>query len=140
MLLPVKPPEINAFLLHRVHNLLEHAGHELLVGVDPFDTSCSFRILAQTLCKCRVAFFPMIESFRRMQVKSDLQSFALEIFHELLRIREKAPVPCPSGPSATSFVSVVPVHIHDEHVKRNVICAELIHQSTHFLVGVRPIT
>ena len=41
VLLPVKPPEVNAFLLHRMHDLVEHVGHELLVGVDPLDAVLS---------------------------------------------------------------------------------------------------
>jgi hypothetical protein len=36
VLLPVEPPEINAFLLHRMHHLLEHIAHKLLVRIDPF--------------------------------------------------------------------------------------------------------
>ena len=31
MLLPVKPPEVNSFLLHRMHYILKHSTHELLV-------------------------------------------------------------------------------------------------------------
>ena len=39
MLLPVEPPEVHSFLLHRVHYLLEHVRHEFLVGIDPVDAS-----------------------------------------------------------------------------------------------------
>ena len=37
VLLPVEPPEIYTFLLHRMHHLLEHVAHEFLVRIDPFD-------------------------------------------------------------------------------------------------------
>ncbi len=139
MLLPVKPPEVDAFLLHRMHHLLEHVGHEHLVRVDPVDALCTFRILAETFGQGRVALLPVVESVSRMQVESDLKAFAFEIFHELLRVREETLVPCPSCPSAASFVCVMPVHVYNEHVKRNVICMELVHQRTHFLVGVCPV-
>ena len=122
-----------------MHHLLEHAGHELLVRVDPVDALCTFRILAETFCQGRVAGFPMIKSVSRMQVESDLKALAFEIFHELLRVREETLVPCPSCPSATSFVGIMPVHVHYEHVKRDVICMELVHQRAHLLVGVCPV-
>ena len=77
MLLPVKPPEVDAFLLHRMHHLLEHVGHELLVRVDPVDALCPFRILAETFCEGRVALLPVVESVGRMQVESDLQTLVL---------------------------------------------------------------
>ena len=77
MLLPVKPPEVYAFLLHRMHHLLEHVGHELLVRVDPVDALCPFRILAETFGQGRVACLPVVESLCRMQVECDLKTLAL---------------------------------------------------------------
>ena len=139
MLLPVKPPEVHTFLLHRMHYLLEHVAHELLVRVDPVDAVSPLRVFSQTLCQGRVALLPVIESLCRMQVESYLKTFILEVFHEFLRVREEALVPSPSGPSATAFIGIMPVHIHYEHVKRDVVCVELVHQRTHFLVGVCPV-
>ena len=39
MLLPIEPPEVNSLLLHRMHYVLEHGSHELLVRVHPIDTA-----------------------------------------------------------------------------------------------------
>ena len=139
MLLPVEPPEIHTFLLHRMHDLVEHVGHELLVGVGPFYPACVGRIHSEALREGRVALFPMVESVRRVEVQSHLQAFILQVIHEFARIREDALVPCPSCPPATAFVGVMPVHVDDEYIKRNVICVELVNQCAHFPVGVCPV-
>ena len=139
VLLPVEPPEIDSFLLHRMHHLLEHIAHKLFVRIDPFYAVLGCRILAETLCEGRVALFPMVETVRRVEIQSHLQPFILQKVHKLAWVREYALVPGPSGPSSATFVGIVPVHIDNEHVKRNVVCVELVNQCPHFLVGICPI-
>ena len=88
MLLPVKPPEVYAFFLHRMHHVLEHVAHELLVRVDPFDAFLALRVFSKTLSEGRVALLPVVKSIRGVEVQGHLQSFSLEILHELFRVRE----------------------------------------------------
>ena len=81
----------------------------------------------------------MVESVRRVEIQSHLQPLILQVVHKLAWVRKNALVPGPSCPSSASFVGVVPVHIDNEHVKRNVVCVELVNQCPHFLVGICPV-
>ena len=139
MLLPVKPPEVHALLLHRMHDLVEHVGHELLVGVDPLDAVLSCRVLSETLSKRGIALLPVVEALCWMQVDGNLETLVLHLGHEHLRIREYALVPCPSCPAATARIGVMPVHVHHEHVKRNIVRSHLIHEGAELLVRICPV-
>ena len=82
----------------------------------------------------------MVESVCRMQIEGDLEVVLLEIAHEFLRIRKDRPVPCPACPSSSAGISIMPVHIYDEHIKRYVECMELVYEVAEFLVGICPVT
>ena len=56
-----------------------------------------------------------------MQVDCGLELLLLCPFQETLGRGEESLVPCISGPSATSFLGVMPVHVHYEHVHRYVV-------------------
>ena len=74
-----------------------------------------------------------------MQIDCHLKVIGLEVIHELAWVREEAFVPCPSGPSATAGISVMPVHVDNEHIERDIICMELVHESSKFLVCIGPV-
>ena len=56
-----------------------------------------------------------------MEVYGGLELLLLYPFQEALGRGEESFVPRISGPSATSFLGVMPVHVHYEHVHRYVV-------------------
>ena len=140
MLLPVQPPEINTILLHRMHGMPEHILHELLVRTYPFYPLFISRIIAQTFSKSRITPFVMFKTSGRMEIQGDLQTVFFHTGHEFLRIRENASVPRPPGPCSSARIGVMPIHIYDKYIKRDVIRLHLRHQIPEFLVRICPIT
>ena len=68
ILLPVEPPERHAFLFHGLEHVLEHVGHEFLVGVHPFHRLLALRVHAHVLCQSRVCFFVGSNAVGRVKV------------------------------------------------------------------------
>ena len=96
-----------------------------------------------------------------MKIKRVSDTSAMKLTEEILRIREEFLLPCPACP-ADSLVELIPaglstlnswrslteevhpclmpVHIDDHHINRNVECLEMICKIKEFIVGVLPIT
>ena len=114
--------------------MLEEVLHEVLVGVCPLDVLLLLRVKSKAFCQSRISLLVRLEAVCRVQVEGNLETFVLHVLHESFRIWEEGSVPCPSGPASATLVSIVPVHIYDQHVKRNVICVEHVHKRAELFV------
>ena len=75
-----------------------------------------------------------------MQVHGGFHAGIVEEFQELLIVREEAFVPVPAGPTAPGlWRNRMPVHIHHQHVERNVKVLEIADEVAEVLVAVAPV-
>ena len=74
-----------------------------------------------------------------MQVERGLQVLLLCPLQEALRRGKQASVPGVACPAATCRLGIMPVHIYDEHVERNVVVVHLRDEVAQLVVAVRPV-
>ena len=67
-----------------------------------------------------------------MIVQRDLQTSAVQLLAESVRIRERFRAPavsCPARSGNPAIMDMMPVHVDHSHAQWHLLCAELIHQS-----------
>jgi len=138
-LLPVEPPEVYPFLLHRMKSIFEHSFHQLLIRSNPRDRILSFRIHAYIGGYRPIGFLIKSKPVSRMQIKGQLDPFLFQISKKTSGIRKQAFVPGPSAPSSFTRFRIMPVHINHQHIERNIIHPEFTQQFSQFIVRVTPI-
>ena len=74
-----------------------------------------------------------------MQVERGLQVLLLCPLQEALRRGKQASVPGVACPAATCRLGIMPVHIYDEHVERNVVVVHLRDEVAQLVVAVCPV-
>ena len=113
-LLPVEPPEVYALGLVRTDDVLEECLHEVIVLHLPEDGLP--RCVAQVAGHRLVVVFVCAHAVGGMEVEGCLEAVAVHVVDERPGAGDATGVPAPPGPSA-----LVPVHVHDEHVHRDVV-------------------
>ena len=101
--------------------------------------------------KAGVAVFVGTDSGCGMKVESSLEPLAMQFCQQALRIGNKVAVPGVAGPAAPlaelvvpkalvhRLPGLVPVHIDDEHIGRDVTLAHIFGELEELLVGVDPV-
>ncbi|OQA13127.1 MAG: hypothetical protein BWY63_03577 [Chloroflexi bacterium ADurb.Bin360] len=135
-LLPIHPPEIHPIILHRMMNEFEIRFRKTLVADGEGNTLLVFWVTTHRARKSRIDFLVRFDAIRRMQVESRAQSFFMYPTQEPWRIREELPIPGVACPT----VGRMPVHINDQHIKRNRGRLEIFHQVLEVLIAVCPVT
>ena len=134
ILLPVEPPEIDTFFFHRTQDGIQPSTHETLVGATVVDALLFVRVHAHPLGHFGIFLLVRFNAASRMQIQCYLQSFTFHIVEELGRIGEQRTVPRIACPSTSSRVHVMPVHIYNQHIQRNLIRFELVDQVAQLVV------
>ena len=138
-LLPVEPPEVDAVAFHRSQHFVIPSLHESFGRGVPCYILLLGRIHAHPTCHVGVAILIILYAIGRMKVDCCLQLLLLCPLHEASRRGKESLVPCISGPSATSFLSVVPVHVHHKYVHRDAVRVHLADELTQFVVAIAPV-
>ena len=131
-LLPVKPPEIDALLLVRTDDVLEESLHKVVVLHLP-QYRFSGRV-AQVGSQRAVAVLMGSHAVGGVQVEGGLQAVTVDEVDESPGIGDAAGVPAPARPAA-----LVPVHVHDEHVHRDILALRIAHNLLELRLRVSPI-
>ena len=130
-LLPVNPPEINAFLFSRVMQISKICLHELLIRHIKLDWQLLFTIDPQSLCHRFIHLLIGPHTVRRMNVQRHMHSLFMKPSQKSLRIRKKLLIPCITSPAGSVFlinIHQMPVHINDRHRQRHILRLETFHQ------------
>ena len=138
-LLPVQPPEVHSGLFHRTQYAVEHGLHEPLVRRYPRNGLRFLWIHPHVLRHFGIPFFVCGHSIGRMQVEGDLQVAFLQMGQQPAIVGEEAFVPRPSRPSSLAGGGVVPVHVDDQYIQRDIIALEVVHQLAQVVVRVGPV-
>ena len=139
LLLPVEPPEIHPVTLHRRQDAAEDAADEFLVGRYPGYGLFRRGVDAHVAGYVGIAVLTASHAVGRMEVEGRADALPVEPPEELRRIGKERAVPRPAGPSSAVAVGVVPVHVDHQHVERDVVGAEILHQRAQLLVRIGPI-
>ena len=121
-LLPVDPPEINAFVFLWMKYTFEICFQEFAACDVKIDGSFVFGIyISQLLRHSRICFLEGADSTSRMKVYRDFHSMVMKPVHKTLRIRIVLFVPGISGPAAAifgiHFLYQMPVHVQNTYRK-----------------------
>ena len=121
-LLPVNPPEINAFIFFWMKYTFEICFQEFAACDVKIDGSFVFGIyISQFLRHSRICFLEGADSTSRMKVYRDFHSMVMKPVHKTLRIRIVLFVPGISGPAAAifwiHFLYQMPVHVQNTNRK-----------------------
>ena len=74
-----------------------------------------------------------------MEVEGRADALRVEPAEEFRRVGEERAVPRPARPAAAVAVGVVPVHVDHQHVERNVVGPEVLHQRAQLPVRIGPV-
>ena len=137
-LLPVEPPEVDAFVDVRVQVGVEECLDVAFVAALPLH---GLAVLdAGPLYELLVLLFVGAHAVGGVQVHGCLHALLVKEGEELLVVGEEPFVPVPSCPAAAGlFADGVPVHVDDEHVEGEVKALESGDEVAQVLVGVAPV-
>ena len=134
-LLPVEPPEVNAFGLQIVvHG--EIGVHIVRVGQVEFEVLTACRIDAHAPGGLRVGAFECADAVAWMHVERGLEALAVQLVEECHMVGEQVAVPRIAGPSGTVLrvdaVHEMPVHVDHGRGERNALTLEAVHKRQVF--------
>ena len=143
-LLPVNPPEINAFFLHRMKYRFKICFQELRIRHVKLYRVPAFRVDPHPPGDFRITFFIGADAVGRMKIQGRLHSVRVQPVHKLLRIREQGRVPGIAGPAAPvsgiHLLHQMPVHVNDRDRKRNPFLLKAFHKLFIFRLIIPVIT
>ncbi len=139
ILLPVEPPEVNAFFFHGCEHIAENALHESLVGAIPRNLFLFGGVETHVGSNLGISDLEGHDTRGGVEVEGDLEVFRLQIVEEFIGLREERLVPAETGPSTAFTVDVVPVHIHHEHIERDIVGLHLVDKVAELLIAVGPV-
>ena len=149
-LLPIEPPEVYALLLHRTK-------HGIEIGIGPLLLRHLVRnalaLFAPTisLCKTLVRLLVRLNTRGRVEVQRGLEILLVTPREEVLGRREELLLPGVACPAHTLIILIllrilstqapglVPIHIDDEHIERNIQRAHSLDQVAQLIVRILPI-
>ena len=143
-LLPVNPPEINAFFFHGMKYRFKICFQELRIRHVKLYRVPAFRVDPHPPGDFRITFFIGADAVGRMKIQGRLHSVRVQPVHKLLRIREQGRVPGIAGPAAPvsgiHLLHQMPVHVNDRDRKRNPFLLKAFHKLFIFRLIIPVIT
>ena len=133
-LLPVEPPEIDAFLLADTDDVVEHGFVEIVVLEFPGDGLALGRVAAEVAAEDIVELLVVVDTIGRMEVEGHAQAVLVHPGDEPFGVGDQFLVPRPACPT-----SRMPVHIENHDVERNLIALDVSHNLHELALGVSPI-
>mmetsp|Transcript_28158 Transcript_28158/g.67629 ORF Transcript_28158/g.67629 Transcript_28158/m.67629 type:complete len:529 (-) Transcript_28158:248-1834(-) len=112
-LLPINPPEIHALLLDGQQNQILQCVHICLVSQREIHGGGYFRIQPHSLAHVFEGVLPNVDAAGVVQVRSHVQTLALQPSQHDFREREQMLIPAVPSP----VILPVPVHVQDKHIQ-----------------------
>ena len=135
-LLPVEPPEVNAFGFHTMMHV-EVGAYEIRIRQVEFHRLFGCGIDADALGHCLIIVFERANAISRMHVQCGFQAALMQVVQKRLMVREQLLVPRIAGPTGTVFrvdiVHAMPVHVDHGCGEWNAFTLEPVHE-LHVLV------
>ena len=130
-LLPVKPPEIHALILHGMMNLLEINLQEFRIRNIKVHRLFLFLVYPHGLRHLGITVLKSPHSVCRMDIQRGVHGPVVELLQKARRIREHFPVPgitCPPTSVLGVNIHQMPIHVNHRHRKRNPLPVKALHQ------------
>ncbi len=149
LLLPVKPPEVDALFFERVVEEVEVVPGELAVGDVEGDVLLRSGVDAHVAGELRVGVFPGLNAAGGVEVEGGFEAFVVEFGEEVFGVGKEGLVPGVAAPALVvaggiadaevAAKGLVPVHVDDEDVEGDVVVMEAGDEVAQFLVAVGPV-
>ena len=138
-LLPVEPPEVNAFGFHTMMHV-EVGAYEIRIREVEFHCLFGCGINADALGHRLIVVFERAHAVSRMHVQRGFQATLVQVAQERLMIGKQLLIPRIAGPTGTVFridiVHTVPVHVNHGCGERNAFALEPVHELQVFVLRV----
>ena len=138
-LLPVEPPEVNAFGFHTMMHV-EVGAYEIRIRQVEFHRLFGCGIDADTFGHRLIVVFERAHAVSRMHVQRGFQATLVQVAQERLMIGKQLLIPRIAGPTGTVFridiVHAVPVHVNHGCGERNAFALEPVHELQVFVLRV----
>src|SRR5438105_2150944 len=150
-LLPVEPPKVDPALLQRMVQQVHVVRGEFFVSNVKGHVLLRRWINPHPLRHLGICIFPWLNARGRMQVECCLKPLRANLLQKGIGIRKEQLVPGVPRPAEwmASLVNragepflregKMPVHVDDEHVKRNIVLPESAHEILELLIAIRPV-
>ena len=138
-LLPVEPPEVNAFGFHTMMHV-EVGAYEIRIREVEFHCLFGCGINADALGHRLIVVFERAHAVSRMHVQRGFQAALVQVAQERLMIGKQLLIPRIAGPTGTVFridiVHAVPVHVDHGCGEWNAFALEPVHELQVFVLRV----
>ena len=160
VLLPIEPPEVYAVFFFFCVNAFKKSVHIAFVSGIKFHVESRFGRKPQLLHEIGIGFLMGADTVVRVVVLGDENAVIMQLSEKLGRIFDESVVPSVACPAEVCRVSVacgrtmlftffraaicpivmMPIHIDDHDIEREIVLIVFIDDSENFFIGIRPPT